>query len=100
MNRNMQPKIHRSATTYSVQNSISDTLISCRRISQENSVCSFNFGCSPSNSRWWISVWSRKPLFAVTHTQIHKRPIYLVNEFRRQKSFSQYPTYFRADVVG
>src|SRR5580658_7940214 len=26
MNRNMQPKIHRSATTYSVQNSISDTL--------------------------------------------------------------------------
>ena len=27
MNRNMQPKIHRSATTYSVQNSISDTLI-------------------------------------------------------------------------
>ena len=25
-NRNMQPKIHRSATTYSVQNSISDTL--------------------------------------------------------------------------
>jgi hypothetical protein len=27
MNRNMQAKIHRSATTYSVQNSISDTLI-------------------------------------------------------------------------
>jgi len=26
MNRNMQSKIHRSATTYSVQNSISDTL--------------------------------------------------------------------------
>jgi hypothetical protein len=25
-NRNMQPKIHRSATTYSVQKSISDTL--------------------------------------------------------------------------
>jgi hypothetical protein len=32
MNRNMQPKIHRSATTYSVQNSISDTLVSCHRI--------------------------------------------------------------------
>src|SRR5580692_4657278 len=29
MNRNMQPKIHRSATTYSVQNSISDTLPVC-----------------------------------------------------------------------
>ena len=27
MNRNMQPKIYRSATTYSVQNSISDTLL-------------------------------------------------------------------------
>ena len=27
MSRNMQPKIHRSATTYIVQNSISDTLI-------------------------------------------------------------------------
>jgi hypothetical protein len=31
MNRNMQPKIHRSATTYSVQNSISDTLSVCPR---------------------------------------------------------------------
>ena len=29
MNGNMQPKIHRSATTYGVQNSISDTLQSC-----------------------------------------------------------------------
>ena len=28
-NRNMQPKIHRSATTYSVQKSISDTLSVC-----------------------------------------------------------------------
>jgi hypothetical protein len=34
MNRNMQPKIHRSATTYSVQNSISDTLSVCPRQSR------------------------------------------------------------------
>jgi hypothetical protein len=29
MNRNMQPKIHRSATTYGAQNFISDTLLKC-----------------------------------------------------------------------
>ena len=28
-NRNIQPKIHHRATTYSVQNSISDTLVCC-----------------------------------------------------------------------
>jgi hypothetical protein len=33
MDRNMQPKFHRSATTYSVQNSISDTLLSITAIS-------------------------------------------------------------------
>jgi hypothetical protein len=44
MNRNMQPKIHRSATTYSVQNSISDTLYTCRRICRQGLESDIAFG--------------------------------------------------------
>jgi hypothetical protein len=41
MNRNMQPEIHPSATTYSVQNSISDTLIPIAARRQKGCIAGF-----------------------------------------------------------
>src|ERR1700761_4890413 len=39
IDRDMQPEIHRSATTYGVQNSISDRLRTCHLSSQSRPLC-------------------------------------------------------------